>query len=156
MKERLAVSVLVLLLGCGDAAPAGQISDDPVAVESAIRSLEERERLAVLNQDALALEGLWAESFMVNSPLNQIAPNRSVVLDLLRQGLVHYATFERRIEQVRLDGDVAIVMGGETVQPVGNSALAGQTLQRRFTHVWKQEEGSWRLIARHANNMISP
>jgi hypothetical protein len=42
-------------------------------------------------------------------------------------------------------------MGGETIQPIGNAPQAGQTVQRRFTHVWKNEEGVWRLVARHAN-----
>lgn len=86
---------------------------DLTGAEATIRSLEEQERVAVLNRDAQALQRLWSERFMVNSPLNQIAPDRSVVLDLLQRGLIHYSSFERRIEWIRLDGDVAIVMGGE-------------------------------------------
>jgi ketosteroid isomerase-like protein len=153
MMYRLASPFLLLLLGCGSAAPANRLAVDLTGAETTIRSLEEQERLAVLNQDAQALQRLWSERFMVNSPINQIAPNRSVVLDLLRQGLIHYSAFERRIEQIRFDGDVAIVMGGETVRPIGNAPLAGQTVQRRFTHMWKHEQGAWRLIARHANNV---
>jgi ketosteroid isomerase-like protein len=157
MRHRLASPFLLLLLGCATASPANRLAVDLTGAEATIRSLEEQERLAVLNQDAQALQRLWSERFIVNSPLNQIAPNRSVVLDLLQQGLIRYSSFERRIEQIRLDGDVAIVMGGETVQPIGNAPLAGQTLQRRFTHMWKHEQGAWRLVARHANNVtLSP
>ena len=122
--------------------------------EARIRSLEEQERTAVLKQDLAALERIWSESYMVNAPMNVIAPNRAVVLDIFRQGLAHYASFDRKIEEIRFDGDLAIVMGAETVQPIGKAPLAGQTVQRRFTHIWKKEAGDWRLIARHANNVL--
>ena len=124
------------------------------ADEARIRSLEEQERTGVLKQDFEALERIWAPSFMVNAPMNVVAPNRAVVLDIFRQGLAHYASFDRKIEEIRFDGDLAIVMGAETVQPIGKAPLAGQTVQRRFTHVWKKEGGDWRLISRHANNVL--
>ncbi|MGK2963021.1 MAG: nuclear transport factor 2 family protein [Gemmatimonadaceae bacterium] len=152
MSYRIASPLLVLLLGCATA-PANRPAVDLPGAEAAIRSLEDQERLAVLSRDAQALQGLWSERFMVNAPINQVAPNRGIVLQLLQQGLIHYSSFERRIEQIRFDGDFAIVMGGETVQPAGNAPLAGQTVQRRFTHMWKHEQGEWRLIARHANNV---
>lgn len=153
MKHILMPAVMLLLLGCATTMPAPSAQLRPVADEGAIRALEEAERLGVLNQDFAALEAIWSEHYMVNSPRNQIAPTRAVVLDVFRQGLAHYSSFERRIEQIRFDGDIAVVMGGETVQPIGNAPQAGQTVQRRFTHVWKHEDGRWRLIARHANNI---
>ena len=124
------------------------------ADEVAIRTLEEQERTGVLRQDLAALEGIWSEHYMVNAPMNVIAPNRAVVLDIFRQGLAQYASFDRKIEQLRVDGDLAFVMGSETVQPIGNAPLAGQTVERRFTHVWQKGAGEWRLIARHANNVL--
>jgi hypothetical protein len=121
--------------------------------EETIRVLEEQERMGVLNQDVRALERVWSEQFMVNAPGNLISPNRDVVVDLVGQGIIHYSSFERRIEQIRFNGDIAIVMGGETVQPTGNAPLAGQTVERRFTHIWKYDGASWRLVVRHANNI---
>ncbi len=153
MKPVLMLAAMLLLLSCATATPAPSAQIRPVADEAAIRALEEAERLGVLNRDVPALEAIWSEHFMVNSPVNQVAPNRAVVLEIFRQGRAHYSSFDRRIEQIRFDGDIAIVMGGETVQPTGNAPQAGQTVQRRFTHIWKREEGSWRLIARHANNI---
>lgn len=153
MKHILILAAMLLLLGCATAMPAPSAEIRPVGNEAAIRALEEAERLGVLNQDFPALEAIWSEHFMVNSPFNQVAPHRAVVLEIFRQGLADYSSFDRRIEQIRFDGDIAIVMGGETVQPTGNAPQAGQTVQRRFTHIWKHEDGSWRLIARHANNI---
>lgn len=132
-----------------------QAQDTTGVDEETIRSLEEQERMGVLNQDLQALEQLWSEHFMVNSPFNKVAPNRGVVLDIFRQGLAHYTSFDRSIENIRIDGDMAIVMGAETVQPTGNAPRAGETIQRRFTHLWKQEGGKWRLVMRHANNTVS-
>lgn len=122
--------------------------DQPL--EDLIRSLEEQERLGVLHRDEAALQRLWAEQLLVNNPANTISPSRAVVLDLLRQGRIHYAAFERTIEHLRQHGDVIIVMGAEQIQPVAGPQ-AGQTFHRRFTHVWQQQAGVWRLIARHAN-----
>jgi len=133
---------------------AQETHDTAEADEQMIRSLEEKERMGVLNQDFQALEQLWSEHFMVNSPRNQVAPNRSVVLDIFRQGLAQYTSFERSIEHIRIDGDIAIVMGAETVQPTGNAPLAGETVHRRYTNFWKRDGDTWRLIARHANNII--
>jgi ketosteroid isomerase-like protein len=118
-----------------------------------IRQLEDQERLGMLNQDTETLQRIWAEDFMVNSPLNTVSPDRAIVLDLVRQGRIHYSSFERRIEQIRVLENLAIVMGAETVQPVAGPPA--RPVQRRFTHIWRYEAGNWSLIARHANN-VSP
>jgi ketosteroid isomerase-like protein len=110
----------------------------------------------VLGQDFPALEAIWSADFMVNTPGNLVSPNRSAVLNVFRQGIAHYSSYEQTIEQIRIEGDLAIVMGGEMVKPIGNAPLAGQTVQRRFTHLWKKENGQWRLTARHANNVFPP
>lgn len=151
MTRILALALVLPLFGC---VPTGPAARQPLPGDDAvIRALEERERLAVLNQDVEALQQLWADEFMVNSPFNQISSNRAIVVDLMRQGLIHYSSFERHIEQLRIAGTVAIVMGRETVRPTGNAPMAGQTMRRRFTHIWERNAGTWRLIARHANNI---
>ena len=59
--------------------------------------------------------------------------------------------FERKSESVRVDGDLAIIMGAETVRPTAGAPMAGQTIQRRFTNIWRRGDRTWRLYARHAN-----
>jgi ketosteroid isomerase-like protein len=156
VKSMLAFRLLLALLACvstqGPRELHGQtMSDD----EETIRALEERVRLGVLHRDIEALEPLWSEAFMVNAPNNRVAPNRGVVLDLIRQGLIHYTSYETRIENLRIDDDLAIVMGAETVQPTGIAAMTGQTVERRYTHIWKKDDDRWLLVARHAN-VVSP
>lgn len=149
MSRMLAALLSLQLWGCATAVP----STPSAGEEAVIRGLEEQERTAVLERDSVTLQQIWAPEFIVNSPFNQISPNRAVVLDLIRRGLIHYSAFERRIEELRVIGTTAVVMGSEMVQPVG---AAGPPVQRRFTHVWQRDAASWRLVARHANNIPVP
>jgi ketosteroid isomerase-like protein len=149
----LALSLVLSLLGCTTAKLADQAQD--TTDEATVRLLEEQERVGVLNRDTAVLQRVWSEQLIVNAPSNQISSDREVVLNLVRQGLIHYSSFERRIERLRIDGDIALVMGGETIQPIGNAPQTGQVVQRRFTHVWKKEGNTWRLVARHANTIPS-
>lgn len=105
----------------------------------------------VLHQDLHVLRQLWATDFMVNAPRNVVVPTRSAVLEVFRKGIPDYAAFEPRIEEIRIRDGTAIVMGRETVKPVGGAPHAGTTVRRRYTHVWKRGEGRWRLFARHAH-----
>lgn len=154
MKGRLAFSLLVPLLGAGfwtRAQAQERISPD----EATVRALDDQERAAVLHQDRAALERLWSDQLTVNAPSNRVSIGKHAVLDLVQRGVIHYSSFERRNEFVRVEGDLGIVMGAETVRPIGSAPLAGQTVQRRFTNIWKRESGVWRLIARHANVISS-
>jgi ketosteroid isomerase-like protein len=140
---------LVLLVGFPSwtAVQAQERSSD----EETVRSLDEQERAAVLNRDDALLERLWSDRLTVNAPSNQVVLGKSAVLELVQRGVIHYSSFERRIEFIRVDGDLGIIMGAETAEPIGDAPLAGQTVQRRFTNIWKKEAGTWRMIARHAN-----
>ena len=148
-------STLMLLLSCITTYTGAQTLGRDSATEATVRALDDQERLAALNQDYAALERLWSERFIVNAPSNQILPNRKAVLDWFRKGMTTRTSFERSIEQVRVDGDIAVVMGAETLTPIASAPQAGQTVRRRFTNVWKKEGDTWRLWARHAN-VISP
>ena len=149
MKMKAGLFLALMVFSGGVALAHGQesVADE----EAAIRSLEEQTRSAVLNRDTLALTSVWSENFVVNAPANRVVPSRRAVFDLIRQGVIHYSSFEATIEHIHMDGDLAIVMGAESVRPIGRAPLAGQTVKRRFTHVWRKGNGGWRLIARHAN-----
>jgi len=140
-----------LLLACSLSVSAAQAEERPGAKENAIRSLEEQERMAVLNEDVQALERLWSEQLIVNTPQNEISADRSVVLDRVKRGLIRYSQFERRIESIRFNKDLAIVMGSETVVRKGDTASATQPVRRRFTNIWRESGPTWLMIARHAN-----
>jgi ketosteroid isomerase-like protein len=141
----------VLLAGVGGCA-ATQEPPQARSDEEIIRALDDEERLAVLNRDIPALERLWSESFTVNTPANRVNAGRQAVIDGgIHSGVIDYSSFERTIEHLRIDGDIAVVMGAETIIPADGSPAAGRTVHRRYTHVWRREGETWRLLARHAN-----
>lgn len=123
----------------------------PANVESAILAVEDQERVAVLNEDLAALQRLWSDRLIVNNPQNAVSPDRATVLDLVRRGLIRYSRFDRQIEAIRVQGDIAIVMGAEVIVRRAKVGEAQPAVDRRFTHVWRQSNGAWQLVARHAN-----
>ena len=132
------------------------IDEDHRTDEEIVRSLDDQERLAALHRDIPALERLWSEEFVVNAPNNEVVLGRGAVLDtFVRAGIIDFSSFERQIEFVRVDGTFVILMGLETIQPISSNLsaglVAGQVITRRFTNIWKNESGTWRLAIRHAN-----
>jgi len=110
-----------------------------------ILTLEEQARAAFLGADIPTLDAMWADGFIVNSPLNMIN-DKARVIELLRAGRIRHSMYEVAIEQVTRHGDVVVVMGRDTVDgPPDNVRV-----HRRFTNVWQLQGGAWRSIARHA------
>jgi len=78
----------------------------------------------VLHGDRAALERLWSEHLTVNAPTNRVNVGRDAVLALIQRGGLHYSVFERTVETVRIEGDVAIVMGAEMVRAGASDSAA--------------------------------
>ena len=121
-----------------------------------VLALDDQERAAALERDLSALERLWSDDFIVNAPNNEVVAGRRAVLDtFVSSGVINFSRFDRQIEFVREDGEYVIVMGLETIQPLtdapGAGLAAGRTIERRFTNIWRNEGGTWRLFVRHAN-----
>ena len=129
----------------------GQSAKQNNALEQEIRKLDLAEADGLLHKDVAVLEKLWAEDFTVNNPRNGISKGRKEVVALIRNGIIDYSSFVREVETMLFHGDTVLVMGLETIKPVGNAPFAGQTVRRRFTHFWMKRKGQWLLTARHAN-----
>lgn len=156
MTRRVHVPRAVLLCVCS-ASLSAAVSDVPnAAKESTIRSLEEQERTAVLREDVHALERLWSEQLIVNTPQSDISADRSVVLSRIEHGLIRYSQFDRVIEAVRFVDNIAIVMGSETIVRRAETADTPKPVRRRVTNIWRQSAEGWRMIARHANVIPGP
>ena len=149
MKKLIQVLTAVTLAATSLA--SGPSAEQNVSVEEEIKQLDRAESEAVLWSDLTILDKLWADDFTVNAPNNQVVKGKKEVVELVRSGVIKYSSFVREIESVLPQEDTVIVMGLETVQPVGNAPGAGQTLRRRYTNIWMKKKGQWRLTARHAN-----
>lgn len=145
MKQYL-YSLLPILLLTGSFITAQ--AQDPR--EKEIRRLEDLEREAVLKSDSLALFGkIWSNNMVVNTPANVVGTVEGTK-SLLRSGSLNYLSFERDIEKITFNDNVAVVMGGERIRPQGNQMNAGKLVTRRFTHVWLYSNNNWSIIARQA------
>ena len=117
------------------------------SVENEIRELDKAEAEAVLKHDTTALERLWADDFTVNTPYNVVGTRKRG--DRIN---LYYSKLERNVEKLIIYNDsLVITMGNEVINRKAPMTLAGQTLTRRYTHVWMKRNGKWQLTARHAN-----
>ncbi|MDQ3687344.1 MAG: nuclear transport factor 2 family protein [Acidobacteriota bacterium] len=148
MKVILLITAISILAANSVSAQSAQRND---SLEQEIRKLDLANAEAVLRSDITALDKLWAEDFTVNAPGNRVIKGKKEVFELIRAGIIKYSSFVREIETVLVHGDTVVVMGLETVKPIGNAPGAGQTLRRRFTNIWMKRQGQWQLTARHAN-----
>ena len=136
---------ILILLACSSVTVFAQ---DPRETE--IRQMENLERESVLKGDSSALfDKIWSPNMIINTPANTVGTVEGTKTHL-RSGDLNYLTFERNIEKITFNDNVAVVMGGEIIKPQGQQLNAGKTVSRRFTHVWLYKNNQWSLIARQA------
>jgi ketosteroid isomerase-like protein len=114
--------------------------------EQDVRAREEENRLAFLAADLDALDRLWTDDFLVNSPINVVNDKRRT-FSLLEAGRVRHTSMVIDIEHMARHGDVVVVMGSDRV----TDGPDGRVSHRRFTNLWRLDGGAWRCFARHAN-----
>ncbi len=118
--------------------------------EAEIRRLEQLERESVMKCDSIPLFGkIWSPTMVVNTPANVVGTVDGTKA-IFRSGGLKYVSFDRTIEKITFNENIAIVMGGEVIKPQGKQPNAGKTVSRRFTHVWKYAGNTWSIIARQA------
>ena len=118
--------------------------------EDEIRRMETLERESVLKGDSVALfDKIWSPRMIINTPANVVGTVEGTKAHF-RSGDLNYLSFERNIEKITFNDNVAIVIGGETIKPQGHQVNAGKTVSRRFTHVWLYKNDRWSIMARQA------
>ena len=125
-------------------------NQDEQAIISQIKILEAAQTKAIMESDTIALAKIWAEGFHVNNPSNMVV-NRSQVFQRIKSTFIKYSTYIQEPEYYGVFGDVVVVMGKETVVPIGDNPDKDKTITRRYTDVYKNINGEWKEIARHAN-----
>jgi ketosteroid isomerase-like protein len=140
MKKLALISFSLLILFCAQAQSAA---------ETEIRKLEEEQKEAYLKKDTLKLARLFAADFVVHGPSNKIETFPDLLVRI-RKGGSDREFYERIIEKVTFSGNIAIVMGNETIKPTGIATNAGKTVKRRYTNIWIKNKESWQLVARQS------
>ena len=118
-------------------------------IEAEIKNLEQAEVKALQDKDTNTIKKIWDKDYIVNNPENKIVLAKPNPLDrpVMQKTKV---SFTREVENVLVNGEIAISMGNETVVPADDSNQV-QTIKRRYTNIWMKKDGSWKLVARHAN-----
>ena len=157
----ITLSWLVPLYGGGVAQSAAQNPQADQSANQDARIVEEIKRLYRYRQDSMvrrdfdAFSRLYADDLLVTNPSNRVL-NKAQVLELMRGDVVSYSSFDRQFDEVRVYGEMVVVVGSETASytPDAKSPYAGKTIQRRFTEMWMRRDGKWQVVVRHAGGNI--
>ncbi|MFZ1991527.1 MAG: nuclear transport factor 2 family protein [Alphaproteobacteria bacterium] len=94
--------------------------------------------------------GRYASTFIANTPHGAIVSGAE--MRALFSGSIGYSRVEQSIEYAaRHAPDLIVVMGCEVVVPREGTPNAGKNIHRRFSDVFRLEDGEWRHDVRHAN-----
>lgn len=148
MKLRSISLLIILCATFGKAQTINNQSKDEIIAQ--IKLLEAAQVKAILQSDTVTLAKIWAEDFHVNSPTNVVV-NRSQVFQRIKNTFIKYSTYTQEPEYYGVFGDVVVVMGKETVIPIGDNPDKDKIITRRYTDIYKMINGEWKEISRHAN-----
>jgi ketosteroid isomerase-like protein len=105
---------------------------------------------AILRHDATAFAASFAADAEATVPANKVVDRASIIGEF-RAGIIDFRTYDISFEYVGMRGSLVVIMGEDVVTPQNKAPLAGKTLHRRFTDVWRKDaDGVWRLTVRQA------
>lgn len=154
MVRPIALAVLLLAAGAAQAdweATNRQVTaaaKDPMvaAALAAATRLDE----ALVAGDKAKFVGLFADDVRVNSPFNTIA-DKAEAERRFGTGALTYRSFHRLIDYAgRRRDDEVVLMGEERYTAPPAHPEAGKLLRRRFTDIWRRQDGVWKLSLRQA------
>lgn len=82
----------------------------------------------------------------------RLVNDKNRVLDLLRAGRIRHTMQELTIEYIERYGDDVVVMGRDVIDGPPTSVRTS----RQYTNVSQLEDGRWKMIARHAQEVPRP
>ena len=130
-------------------AAADPWDNDPAVQE--VLELRRQGIAAMTSGGATAESERFSSTFVANTP-NNVVVTGAQMLERFKQGALSYASVEQRLDYAGSHGpDVVVLMGEEVVVPGPNARDAGKRIHRRFTDVFRKENGEWRHDLRHAN-----
>jgi hypothetical protein len=143
-------TALVAVLAATGAATAAEPWDEDPAVQEVLE-LRRQGIAAMTSGEATAATERYSSTFVANTPGNAVVTGREMS-QLFARGAVSYLSVEQRLDYAGSHGpDIVVLMGEEIVVPGPNARDAGKSIRRRFTDVFRKENGEWRHDLRHAN-----
>jgi hypothetical protein len=144
---------IIVLVGLAPAM-AQEAGDEPWADDPAVQAVLAQRRAGIEAMMAGTMSAeteRYSSTFVANTPGGGVVPG-AVMLNLFSTGGLKYEHVEQHIDYAGSHGaDMVVLMGEEIVVPGAGMANAGQRVHRRFTDVFRRENGEWRHDLRHAN-----
>jgi hypothetical protein len=112
---------------------------------------------AALNGEAEILAEHLSADFVASDPSNSIR-HRDDLIALFSSGQVSYSSFKTSIDYVdQLGENLVVIMGTESSTQSSvpsdadlKEATIASTINRRFTNVYRKEDGIWRLLIKQS------
>ena len=147
MKHRLVIAVVMvaatsIALGQKQSAKSNQRRN----VEQAIRRLDDERIQAQVHADKTALDRIYAEDFIGVGPSGTVRTKPQVIADFT-SGDLKFQSITTAEVQVRVYGNTAVETGLSTM--TGQDKGKDVPRDTRFTRVWVNQRGRWRLVANH-------
>jgi hypothetical protein len=140
---------LVALAAANVGLAANPWDDDPAV--QAVLELRRQGIAAMTSVGPSAATERYSSTFVANTPGNVVVTGPQM-LERFAHGSVSYTSVEQRLDYAGSHGpDLVVLMGEEIVVPGPSSRDAGKRIRRRFTDVFRKENGEWRHDLRHAN-----
>ena len=142
------------LPGASAEVKAGSDSETDVAL---VMEVNERLNAEMLRANASAVDTMLSDQFVATDPSNTVR-NKDDLVAVVSRGLLKYESFESEVEAARkLGDDLVVLMGTETTTQSAVPAdgeledtATGTKLKRRFTNLFRKEDGEWRLLLKQS------
>jgi ketosteroid isomerase-like protein len=130
----------------------GAIRDPKRIVEQVIRKLDDERIQAQIHADAATLERIYADDFIGVGPSGTVRTKLQVISDFTSRDL-RFQSITTEDVRVRVYGNAAVETGRSTMD--GQDKGKAVPHDSRFTRVWIEQGGRWRLVANHYSSSAS-
>jgi len=147
MRRTLVIAALALTvtsIASGQKQSASR--DQRSSVERAIRKLDNERIQAQIGADAITLDRIYADDFIGVGPSGTVRTKSQVISDFT-SGDLKFKSITTDEVQVRVYGKTAVETGLSTMVGLDKGKIVPR--DTRFTRVWVEQKGRWRLVANH-------
>ena len=132
---------------------AAAVQPQRSAAERQVLATDDERNEALRRGDPAPLERIYADDYTLVTSLGQVR-TKAEQINELRSGTLRYPAIEILDRQIRVYGDVAVVLSRQKNSIVqGSQQIVGE---ERITRIYKQIDGAWRVIATHATSIRQP
>jgi len=109
---------------------------------------------ALISADVAALDRLLADDFLLIDVMSGSEVTKSSLLAVIESGQLRFEAIEPVESLVRLYQTTAVITG--RTQMRGRFAEQPFTVSSRYTHVFVEQQGQWRLVTAQGTQVSAP